>query len=236
LPLLNTEAKRRRWYEHGISAFSYGGQVTKARDLVPEALFKYLRRVRPSDVFFVAHSLGCRVALETVRRLLESWRPSPEVSGFLLMAGAVPIDKLQLMGTLGPTAHVPRRRYCLYSWRDIVLMAFFPPGQLASGELPPYGMPVAAGLTGLPTSLWNIRTNTRLGHGDYWRRGLFVQKDCLTELTAGIFGIAISRTLPVLRLPESPIASIASILPKNHIASGDLPSSNWLKDLYGPRS
>src|SRR5713101_2840357 len=115
LTLLNPKARPRRWYEPVISAPSYKFEVAKARTWVPSELFEYLLQIQPSEIFFIAHSLGCRVVLETVRKLLESLRTRSVVTGFLLMASAVPIDLLEESGSLGPSARVPLKRYCLYS-------------------------------------------------------------------------------------------------------------------------
>jgi pimeloyl-ACP methyl ester carboxylesterase len=234
LTLLNPEAGPRRRYEPVISVPSYSLEVIKARTWVPSGLFDYLLQIQPSEVFFIAHSLGCRVVLETVRKLLESLRTCSVVTGFLLMAGAVPIDLLAETGSLGPSARAPRRRYCLYSWRDMALMLAFPPGQLLSGEAAWYGAPVAAGLTGRPAPLWSLRVNTRLGHHDYWSRGLFAQKTALSELFAGIFQIAVKRDLYLIDTCESSSALPYSILPERHLAFSTLPGANWLQDLYSP--
>src|SRR6266446_6626422 len=57
LNLINPFAKPRRWYESVISGPSYSHEVVKARTWVSTGLFEYLTRTRPSEVFFVAHSL-----------------------------------------------------------------------------------------------------------------------------------------------------------------------------------
>jgi pimeloyl-ACP methyl ester carboxylesterase len=231
--LLNPVARRRHWYEPVISGPSYSLEVVKARSWVADGLFNYLSRVRPSEIFFVAHSLGCRVVLETARQILESFTTPIRVTGFILMAGAVPIDLLQPTGPLGPTAGAPPRRYCLYSWRDLVLMLAFPPGQVLAGEIPLYGSPLAVGLTGQPSSLWNVRVNSKLGHHDYWSRGLFVNKERLSELCAGMLGIPVDRATPVMTLPSVPSAPPLSILPERQLYSGNLPGDDWLRDRYG---
>ena len=236
LGLTNPRVKRRGQIEQMASALSYSLEVRKARSWVADGLFEYLIRNPPSELFFVAHSLGCRVALETAKRLLESLRNRTTITGFLLMAGAVPIDILAEFGSLGATARIPKKRYCLYSWLDKVLMMAFPPGQLMAGEVPLYGAPIAAGFAGLPASLWNLRSHTRLNHGDYWTRGIFANKSPASEILAGVLGFAVGRHLPHLNIPELPSAQRLSILPVRHIASGKLPGSHWLNELYAPKS
>jgi hypothetical protein len=228
--------KRRFGYEPALSAASYSLEVVKARTWVADGLATYLRRIRPAEVFFIAHSLGCRVVLETVKRLSSSILTNIQFPGFVLMAGAVPVDSLLQNGSLGPSALSPSRRYCMHSYRDAVLMLAFPPGQLMSAEAPSYGLPVATGLTGWPTSLWSNHTNTKLGHGGYWKEGIFKDKALLSELCAGIFGVAVERNISVTGLLTMPSAQAFSILPERQLATGRLPGSRWLEDKYGPHA
>jgi pimeloyl-ACP methyl ester carboxylesterase len=234
LTLINPKGLRRHSYESFISAPTYSIEVEKARSWVPDSLFSYLDQISPSEVFFVAHSLGCRVALETTKRLLNSVSTTVIVSGFLLMAGAVPIDLLHEWADLGPTARLIPKKYCLYSHRDTVLMLAFPPGQIAAGEIPVYGAPQAVGFWGLP-NIWNIRNNTRLGHGGYWKRGLLASESQLNDLFSGMFGVTFDRELPTLTLPVFRESPFLSILPERNLASGVLPGADWLRTRYDPK-
>lgn len=83
--------------------------------------------------FSSRHILCCplsrlsRVVLEVLQRLSSSLLNTVRCTGYLLMAGAVPMDQLQLTGRLGSSARIPSKRYCLHSWHDAVLMGAFPP-------------------------------------------------------------------------------------------------------------
>jgi pimeloyl-ACP methyl ester carboxylesterase len=230
--------RQRTTYERAPSSLSYSLEVRKARSWVADGLKRYLTRCAPSEVFFIAHSLGCRVVLETVNRLATSLASRIQLTGFLLMAGAVPVNMLDNGGLLGPSAKEAHRRYCLHSWRDGVLKLAFPPGQVLSGEVPPPPnvWPVATGLSGGPRLLWDLHANTQLNHGGYWREGLFKGRAALSELCAGIFGVAIERGIQLSELPRVLTASKLSILPENQLPSGRLLGSNWLVYRYGPQS
>jgi pimeloyl-ACP methyl ester carboxylesterase len=220
--------------ESAASAGGYFLEVKKARDWVPRELAAYLRNAGPSEIFFIGHSLGCRVILETINRLIV--QQSILLSGFLLMAGAVPVDFLTKWGELRRAADAVNRRYCFYSWKDTVLSLAFPPGQLLAGEQPAYGLPMATGLTGWPGRLYTGQSNTRLGHGGYWRHGIFKDENASHETLAGIFGVASARGIPEGKLLELPIAGGLSILPENNLEEWRLKGDDWLEDEYGPTS
>jgi len=121
------------------------------------------------DLDVVAHSLGCRVALETMLGLV------PRLPGLrirlnvvCLMAGAVPVDQLLPGGRLAPAAAIPavvRHLVVLHSTGDSVLHYAFPPGELAAGE----GFATALGRFGPPPQLgaehWPV---DQLDHNQYW--------------------------------------------------------------------
>jgi len=168
-----------------LSAPTYALQVVKARD-VGAALGRYLRDVHhsaavPTEIVFVAHSLGCRVVLEAIRELLNGRDPDSErhrIPGVCLMAAAVPTFMVERDSRLGPAARVPRTSYVLHSRADLVLRFAFPPGQgAASGilKLAPGKatesegwFPEAVGRYGNPTAAWLRRGDTGLGHSGYW--------------------------------------------------------------------
>jgi len=124
------------------------------------------------EVDFIAHSLGCRVALETMQ-LIEA-RGYPRIRRVCLMAAAVPCELVEAGGQFeallwrlhfgGSKIHV------LHSRRDLVLMLAFPAGQTLAGEPtnralgrcgPPPGMP------GAGASVSEHRVEGA-GHSDYW--------------------------------------------------------------------
>jgi pimeloyl-ACP methyl ester carboxylesterase len=224
---------KRRFYEPAISASSYSLEVEKARTWVADQLSAYLDRIGQISVFFIAHSLGCRVVLEVLERLLNSVVSTVTCSGYLLMAGAVPIDQLMPAGRLGPTAFLPTGRFCLHSTRDLVLCAAFPPGQLLSGEIPLYGLPVATGLTGWPSAMWSDHVNTSLSHGSYWRESLFKDNAISSQLCASLFGLTTPKGLPFSSLAFRPASHTLSILPERVLPTQTLGNEDWLERRYG---
>jgi pimeloyl-ACP methyl ester carboxylesterase len=173
-------------FEKVISAPSYALEVIKARDWIADGLAVFLRSVEPSEIFFIGHSLGCRVVLETIARLADPHTIA--LTGFILMAGAVPIHLLLSNSRLCNGAALVKKRFCLYSGIDLVLWFAFPPGQVLADEVPPYGIPIATGLWGSPSALYDIRSNTWLGHGDYWTQGPFKGGGSYQQLLAGELG------------------------------------------------
>lgn len=153
-----------------ISAASYPLQVRKARD-VGRALGRFLDGVRPDTLIFVAHSLGCRVALEAIRFLTSvtaSRRAS--MAGACLMAAAVPTYMVDSSpgrpaGDLCSAARAIVRSFVLHSTNDFVLRTAFRIGQTSIGE---GFLPVAVGFNGGPDTPWSGRGNTGLGHSGYW--------------------------------------------------------------------
>jgi pimeloyl-ACP methyl ester carboxylesterase len=127
------------------------------------------------EVYFVAHSLGCRVVMETLYEISRSrsrWRGA-SVKGAFLMAAAVP----WLFCTRGPRggdpAGVPHyfqkrswepAEWVFYSAKDWVLSRPFEAGEWLHGE----GGGDAVGRQGFPLKRWEHRVETALGHFDYW--------------------------------------------------------------------
>ncbi len=221
----------RSFPESVASAPTYPFEVDKARTWVPTGLAAYLNSVRPSEIFFVGHSLGCRVILETIVRLM---RPPQRIaiSGFMLMAGAVPIHLLLKSKDFFRHTRSAGRRYCLYSWQDAVLGIAFPPGQIAAGEVPPYGLPIATGLLGAPSSFYDLRNSTGLGHGGYWKEGLYKGRSCYAELFSQVLGVAIDRSLAENELREMGESRRSRAIPSRLVTARALMGDDWLSDLY----
>ena len=121
-------------------------------------------------VHFVAHSLGCRVVLETLEIL---WaRGYPAVGAVCLMAASVERDAVapggrfaDLLAALGEAGS---EILVLHSRRDKVLRFTFPLGQSLAGE---GFLPEALGLEGPPPDMPGRVTGRRVAganHGDYW--------------------------------------------------------------------
>ncbi len=130
------------------------------------------------EISFVAHSLGCRLVLETLRELddLQRAQPAPglKLQRVVFMAGAVPTFYLEPRRPL----HSAVRSFgvktkSLFSDDDRVLRRYFPIGQSLAGE---GFFPVALGRRPWQGST-NVspameqKDNPGADHSDYWGAG-----------------------------------------------------------------
>lgn len=161
----------------GIVSFLFYMKSIKHAVTTADRLGAYLaeRVAATSRVDIVAHSMGCRLAMELLRAL--SVQPSaPGVGRMVLMAGAIPT---YMLGLQTPPRHL-RPAYdavlregarSLYSGSDKVLAYAFPAGQsLASGD--EGFIPTALGHdlwvdSSVPHNLGQVE-NEQADHGDYW--------------------------------------------------------------------
>lgn len=118
------------------------------------------------ELVFIAHSLGCRLIIETLLALSPHVRAEvmPRTRLFL-MAAAVPTELFDQVA-YNRLAHDCRQIDILYSHADQVLRTLFPPGQWLEMRC----WATAVGLTGDPAQLWEpFRQRMRgHGHGSYW--------------------------------------------------------------------
>lgn len=123
----------------------------------------------PNEIVFVAHSLGCRLVLETVAALQARGSGIPARIDVILMAAAVPTEFVDLTGHLNAAVRSTKRRIVVYSYNDSVLQRWFPIGQTLSDDNSPDGVE-AVGLHGRPSTLWSeLKPRHHLDHGGYWR-------------------------------------------------------------------
>jgi esterase/lipase superfamily enzyme len=130
------------------------------------------------EISFVAHSLGCRVTLETLRVLRDLQRAQPTVSlklrNVVFMAGAVPTFFLEENRPLHRTVRdLTVSTKSLYSEADRVLHYAFPLGQSAIGQ---GFFPTALGRTRwqgatVVNPAMQQKENPGAGHSDYWGSG-----------------------------------------------------------------
>lgn len=118
-------------------------------------------------VHFIGHSLGCRVALETIDSLRQNGGPA--VGKVCLMAAAVPLEKVKTGGSLAAAVEHCAEVRVLYSDDDWVLSATFPPGQSLAGA-DEGNFPQALGLNGAVGVAGRIESFdiADARHGDYW--------------------------------------------------------------------
>lgn len=161
------------------SAPLYFRQVSRAVQC-GQSLARYLgslsRESSPLTVRLVAHSLGARLALETVKQL-ERAHPHVRVGDVLLLAPAVPVGLCAVEAGYGPAVRRARKEVVMHSRNDSVLRRAFPIGQWLARHDPtggnpephPGSHPEAVGYTGQPRPRWSgDRVSCGLRHGDYW--------------------------------------------------------------------
>lgn len=160
------------------SALAYSWMPRRAEDCAL-MLAKFLSgssegvRDRKQKVYIVAHSLGCRLALEMVRNLSVNAHRF-DVRLVALMAAAVPVYMVKQGQRLSLLDYGGAKTRILFSKRDAVLKYVFRLGQRFESSSPGnwlFGRH-ALGRKGLPTNFASNRRiseeETRLGHGEYW--------------------------------------------------------------------
>jgi hypothetical protein len=186
------------------------------------------------EVFFIAHSLGCRVVLETLRVIAERegdeskksgipTRLGAPVRGILLMAAAVPYQLCEEGAKKPFRRRDPQRPkdWVIHSKCDGVLHHLFPKGEQAhSGD-----KSEAVGRHGWPIGRWHSALETDLGHSEYWRKSSLV-----LSTVPDVLGMLTSQKLPErpkdIRCRELPTFH----LPKNILRArnvGDSIGSGW---------
>lgn len=128
----------------GWAAVNYPRQIGCAKscssmlaDGFREAILARASTQRPLELVIVAHSLGCRVALEFLR-LLDGFKRQKFVSIPLtvLMAAAVPQYMVRRGARLAQAITVPDKVLIYKSKQDKVLSTAFRPGQMLEWSLP----------------------------------------------------------------------------------------------------
>jgi pimeloyl-ACP methyl ester carboxylesterase len=140
-------------------------------------LADYLGRGDPRQrVHIIAHSLGCRIALQAIRRirLLGGAYDGAQIGHVFLLAPAVPVRDCYRRTPLAVRPRpAPRFRYSeslptssehvFYSRNDLALR-LAPVMQRRAGDRGP-----AVGIAGFPAGRWATICDTQLGHTRYWR-------------------------------------------------------------------
>jgi hypothetical protein len=190
-----------RKIQTAVTAPTYSYQVLKAPDVGKALADHILAAPDLREVQFIAHSLGCRVVLETLKHLRNAAALGHQISitAICLMAAAVPVSSVDSGAPLEGAAKFAAKHYILYSPADHVLKWYFRPGQfLAIGNR----WSQAIGRFGKPESCWTNRwenvLNTGLDHGEYYtgRPILSVFSPSRTAPTfARMFGYALPRYL-----------------------------------------
>jgi hypothetical protein len=151
-----------------VSVATFPVRIYAAED-AGRQLAKFIQKcLRPDqEVFFIAHSLGCRVVLETLFEMADMQNSGLQtratVRGVFLMAGAVPYQLCE-DGQLFMRRDPELRDWVIHSADDRVLSRAFPGGTWAGGERGGE----AIGRHGWPAKRWHRDVLTKLDHGDYW--------------------------------------------------------------------
>lgn len=188
-------------YPHAVTVAQHAGPLLK------DYLLK--RRDDVLVVHFLAHSLGCRLVLETIRAL--SSEGGPKIGKVCLMAAAVPTFKVCPGGELFDALSEPQFLRVLFSPADIVLHWTFPPGQtLASGDEGFF--PAAVGRHGdipLHPGVVDREEIAEANHGDYWGKNSGTPSDVSAAAITNFFqfdGLTAARNLP--ERPAPPYQSL----------------------------
>lgn len=190
------------------SVATFPVRIAVAREAARQLATLIRRRFRPDqEVFFVAHSLGCRVVLETLYEIAvleaDGAVNLAPVRGVFLMAGAVPYQRCEGDDIFHRRDPERPRDWVIHSTKDKVLRAAFPGGEWLYSE--PGGE--AVGRHGWPAGRWHCSVRTKLDHGEYW------------ETWPGVLEnvpVMLGDALP-LQLPEWPDNFNAGALPGNEL-------------------
>ncbi|MGH0034654.1 MAG: alpha/beta hydrolase [Myxococcota bacterium] len=184
---------------------SYPDEIPDAREaarVLANHLVDLHRDCPAVELVLIGHSLGCRVILETLRRLVG--RPAPPIAAIVLMAAAVPVELCEAGGPLCVAGSLADERIVLHSGSDSVLRFAFPMGQAAAFAIghEPDAYLEPMGLDGDPVGFATAeRDLARNAHGHYWG------DPRVAEVIAAELGRAPARwltfrTLPRHALPE----------------------------------
>jgi esterase/lipase superfamily enzyme len=186
------------WPGHESSAIAsevgYAKQIGKAENaavMLGDALVKFFDTSPRTQFILIAHSLGCRLALEALKHIVgKNTAFSSRIRFAVLMAAAVPFSFIQ--NRYFQINLYTNRVSCLYSQQDTTLRYLFPLGQTLAME----GVfPKAIGLDGLPLSTWTFgHTDTGLEHRSYWK------SSNVANFIASSLGIATKRLLPIRKI------------------------------------
>jgi hypothetical protein len=180
-----------------VRTLRYPSRLGNAKKSSPALAWFLVRAAQKgtTDIVLIGHSLGCRLILETLRRVHRLKRRRQEIPDFklrfILMAPAVPVRLVSDGGRLQPATQTAELRGVLYSRHDEVLGRIFEVGQSFGKDGLP--RPIAAvGRTGLPgTSVWSKSHELLFHrHGHYWS-----SRDA-ARIIAGWLGAAQSASPP----------------------------------------
>lgn len=196
----------------GVADFAdvlvYPSAVGTAKDAAPR-LARFLSSVPGLlKVHFVAHSLGCRLALETVSLL--GRRGAPQIGRVCLMAAAIPVFMVEPGGRLAAALPYCESVHSFYSLKDGVLNYAFRAGQTAAGGGEGF-FPRALGAQHPPPTPGVVYATHLLGagHSDYWGQSDRAPAKVMPRLASAY--LAITPQLREAGVSRAPGAGSASV-------------------------
>lgn len=202
------------------STVGYPYDINHARDAA-DRLATYLLELPIAGSGFlrrftmVGHSMGCRLLLEALGRLVNANPPGIAIVG--LMAAASPVEFVRRNGRLFRTGSLPRQMLKFFSEQDRVLQVGFPLGQWLAyqWQIEDANYSEAIGRFGHPDEFGSAQ-RTRNGHSDYWGDAkivtFLVQQVDATTRTA----------LATVEIPERALETAATI-PERSLPSRTAP-------------
>jgi len=196
------------------SAADFAGSITNGLGtaaLLASFLNDLASKLAPAgkqlQVDIVAHSLGNRITLETIKRL----NPGVRVNSFVLMAAAVNVKDVDTGAGLHASAVMPNRTTVFHSTSDMVLAIAAPAGETLAGE---GFFPQAVGRHGKPFHVvWQYESSfDGFGHSDYWPG----QKSAATAAAA--IGLTVQNSLVAACIADYKLPA------PNSIATASIPT------------
>jgi hypothetical protein len=193
-----------------VNQLTYFKRITPAK-LAGAELARWIAQRRPrQSVVILAHSLGCRVALETMKALPAERAArgggGAGVHAVFLLAAAVPVSACRFGGDYAAAVR-PSVEHAFHSRFDTTLRLAFPPGQMLGGEPGD-----AVGVDGHPLGRWDGRLQTNLTHGRYWKSKRVAAEVCVQ------LGLRAPRELPSRPLPRIDARTTPHELAQNELA------------------
>jgi pimeloyl-ACP methyl ester carboxylesterase len=184
-----------------ISKLSFASRVY-ASEISGQLLAQVVAGYPHREVYFVAHSLGCRAVLEALV-VLNCISSVHELAGSILMAAAVPVDHCDSRGVYSLERVGDSPQVALWSSRDVVLATVFRPGMRLARE----NASRAVGLTGGPRGRWHSTSeDIRLSHSAYWASPKSAET-LRSLLRVGQIRTTPDRTTPTRTQPEREVRS-----------------------------
>jgi pimeloyl-ACP methyl ester carboxylesterase len=204
------------------SAVNYPRQIGHARQCAQLLLdsFRAALSARaaqpPMELVIVAHSLGCRLTLEFLQRLIGAGlKRAMSIPLVVLMAAAVPRYLVRPGAPLARAIRLPKKVVVYKSRSDLVLTGAFRPGQILEWSVAHGLNPLARGAIGrqgcgpqIPRKIREIEGDR--GHSDYWPDNTIAAK-MVDDLEAGAASVDLLRRIELRRRPSGRVVELRTL-------------------------